>query len=169
MNFMDDSDEYMDATLQINAFGLSAGGLRLFPSWGTSIWYKKLLICTKSTWYTVHGYTWLLLFFSLNQFISLLVEFPYEQIGVKGALSETSTSTREQRNQVLQTTWTLETRPLFTEVSDFGDQKSYHSMFTVMFRLHPVPRQCAQSIGCPGPFPCHVRDVCLGRGSFGGV
>eukprot|EP00434_Breviolum_minutum_P004271 symbB.v1.2.003766.t1/scaffold207.1/size268535/13 len=25
MNFMDDSDEYMDATLQINAFGLSAG------------------------------------------------------------------------------------------------------------------------------------------------
>ena len=32
---MNMEDEYMDATLQINAFGLSAGGLRLFTSWGT--------------------------------------------------------------------------------------------------------------------------------------
>ena len=85
----------------------------------------------RNSWFAqrVHG-TWYMgtlgcfCFCSLNQFISLLVDFPYKQIGVKGALSETSTSTREQRNQVLQTTWTLETRPLFTEVSDFGDQKS---------------------------------------------
>lgn len=131
----------------------------------------------RNSWFAqrVHG-TWVHLAafaFSLQAVYFLACRLPLRKDWCEGCTfrdlhkhqrtkESSSTNHLNPRNQ------TIIHRSLRFRRSEILSVGSCHSKFTVMFRLHPVPRQCAQSIGCPGPFPCHVRDVCLGRILLGG-